>query len=166
MSVAVDWVDWDWLAELSTPAARLAAWQAYLETTADHSSPLPAGFDWNESDTDHYLVSEDLDRVVAESDEHTAGLIRRAFPLLGVEVFTHAEDALGFRPLSGVFFASLPPATVQAVVAAARQINLRELAERMDPDQPAAVEAYLRQWVVAFERAAEAGRGVIGFASG
>ena len=166
MGVKVAWVEWDWLAGLPTPAARLDAWRGYMAAGGGGSSPLPPGFAWNDSDTDHYLVGEEFDRAVVETGEPTAGLIRRAFPLLGVAAFTRAEDALGLRPLAGNYFASLPPASVRAVVAAAGQLDLADLAGRMDPEQPAEVLAYLRQWVVPFDRAAAEGRGIIAHTSG
>jgi hypothetical protein len=111
----------------------------------------------------HWELGSGLAGAAEEADKQTADLIRAGFPLLVDYEFERIVDELCLSaPSGGTVFASVSPETVKTFATAAGRVDLPDLACKVEPENPAAAQEYLRQWVEVFEEAARRGMGLVG----
>lgn len=165
MQVGVGLVNWEWLAGLPDPAARVAALDRIAALKEPPEGRLVWGYDlacWSSnSATELMEVGESLASVADEVGGPVAELIRAAFPLVASSDLGGLDD-LELRSAPGShYFGSVSPAAVAAALVAAGQLDLGWLAAEIEPASPANTERYLQQWLAVFSEAQAQSMGVV-----
>jgi hypothetical protein len=165
MQVGIGLVNWEWLAGLPDPAARVAALDRIAALKEPPEGRLVWGYDlacWHSnSATELMEVGESLASVADEVGGSVAELIRVVFPLVASSDLV-GLDELGLRSIPGSYdFGSVSPAGVAAALVAAGQLDLGWLAAEIEPACPAHTERYLRQWLTVFSEAQARSMGIV-----